>query len=399
MRQEIDSVKTDYTTETALGLISAAAYHNRFDIKVNIPSLGDSPVRNSATVASLQDLFKIGADNSIRVSTEFRRNESSVYGNQGAELHYNVWSFSGMWDSALRDDLSLVNAVRYDQLHLGRSGSINPAEQLTNADFDRTIKAVSFNSGLVWRATDNDTTRLTAARGLNLPSLSNLGAFEVQSSSPLLDYGTPTLQPAVVWNYELSWDHALRSLGATTRASLFYQVNQAMIDYDQEVRFGPVSPVPLLTTVNYGDSRTAGLELGITGKIDPSWTWGVNYTLQTVWDSMPARSLVIFPELTNNDRTPRHKVNIRLGYTSDPWEVDLDVHYLTGYSLPDGTYEPADRRVRARLGDFVEISPRIGYHLTPAVTAELTAQGLWRRQELPLSMIDPRVLFSIVGRW
>ena len=399
MNQEVDSIKADYSAETAIGLVSASAYHNRFDLKVDIPDLGNSPVRDSATVASLQDLFKIGADNSIRLSAEYRRNESTVYGNGAAELRYDVWSASGMWDSALSETVSLVNAVRFDELKLGRSGPIQPAERLSNADFDRTIDAFSFNSGLVWRITDLDTTRLTAARGLNLPSLSNMGAFEVLSSTPILDYGNPNLQPAEVWNYELSWDHALQRLGATTRASVFYQENDGVIDYGPMAFLTPGFRVPLLTTVNYGDSRTAGLELGITGKIDQAWTWGLNYTIQSIWDSLPARSPLIFPEMGFARRTPEHKVNARVGWTGDPWEVDLDLHYLSGYGLPDASGEPASRRTRVQLGDYVILEPRVGYHVAPGVTAELTAQGLWRRQELPLSVIEPRVLFSVVGRW
>lgn len=399
MSQEADSIKADWSGETGIGLMSASAYHNRFDVKVKIPDLGDSPVRNSATVASLQDLFKIGADNSIRLSAEYRRNESSVYGNRPATLSYDVWSAGAMWDSALSETVSLVNAVRFDDLRLGRTGPINPAEGLTNRDFDRSIEALSFNSGLVWRITDRDTGRLTAARGLNLPSLSNLGAFEVLSSTPILDYGNPTLKPAEVWNYELSWDHALPALNAGTRASLFYQENDGLIDYGQAPFFRPGYRVPQLTTVNYGDSRTVGVELGVTGKVDTSWTWGFNYTVQWIRDQMPERSPLIFPEIGFARRTPQHKVNARFGWSGDPWEIDLDLHYLSGYGLPDAGPEPSDRRARAMLGDTVILEPRIGYHITPEVTAELTAQGLWRRQELPLGVIEPRVLFSVVGRW
>ena len=101
-----------------------------------------------------------------------------------------------------------------------------------------------------------------------------------------------------------------------------------------------------------------------------------------------------------SNRTPKHKINARVGYTSDPWEVDLDLHYLSRYALPDiRPYFSGNSRAMSELGDFVMLAPRLGYHLTSAVTAEISAQGLWRRQELPLNIIDPMVLVSLSVRW
>ncbi|MEI6558727.1 MAG: TonB-dependent receptor [Rhodospirillaceae bacterium] len=402
--QDIRAVKGEYSAETAVGLITARAYHNQFRTDVDIPDLLKSPLTNSATVVSLQDLFKLGANNSIRLAAEFRRDQSTVVGNPAATLHYDVWSGSALWDSALSETLTLVNAARFDRLQLGRGGPISAASGLSNADFNRTINEVSFNSGLVWRVDDLNTARLIAGRGLNLPSLYNLGAFEGNSFTtrpdgvpkPSLIYGSPAVNPTVVWNYELSWDRGLPDLGAQAKAGVFYQHSQGLVDFAPAFRVS--NGIALLPFVNYGDSRTAGIELGITGHVGPAWTWGLNYTAQTIWEhyTQPDR----FPMEGNAGRTPLHKINARVGYTADNWEFDLDLHYVSRYAMPDITQDTtsATRGMRT-LGNILLLEPRIGYHITPAITAELSAQGLWPRWELPATITRPSVLFSLVGRW
>ena len=399
MRQQVDSIRANYSAETAIGLISALAYHNQFHTDVGMSALGNGNADNSATVASLQDLFKIGSGHSIRLAAEYRRNQATVLNNPAATLQYQVFSGSGMWDWAISERLSLTNAVRYDLLRLGRTGPATPNVPLVDGDFDRSLKALSFNSGLVWRATDADTMRLTAARGLELPSLSNFSAMESSHYTPMVIYGNPNLNPTEVWNYELSWDHALPRLAASTRTSLFYQNNKGIIDYAPNPTL--VAPGLLLEpTANYNQSQTVGLELGIKGKIDSEWSWGANYTIQTIWDNLEKRSMLLIGDEQFSNRTPKHKINARVGYTSDPWEVDLDLHYLSRYALPDiRPYFSGNSRAMSELGDFVMLAPRLGYHLTSAVTAEISAQGLWRRQELPLNIIDPMVLVSLSVRW
>ena len=95
---------------------------------------------------------------------------------------------------------------------------------LTSADYQgRAITEPSFNSGIVWHATDQDTPRLTAARGLQLPSLFDLG---YQSTSnidvgpikiPVYYLGSPKLRASAVSNLELGYDRALPILNSSVR--------------------------------------------------------------------------------------------------------------------------------------------------------------------------------------
>ena len=403
--QEISAAKGEYTTETKVGIVTARAYHNQFLTQVRIPDLSvDSPLKNTATVLSLSDLFKVGASNSIRLAGEYRKDSSTVVANYDGRLSYTVLSGSAMLNSRLSDTVTLTNAVRFDRLTLGRVGPISPASGLTNGSFDRIIDETSYNSGLVWNITAQDTMRITNSRGLNLPSLYNLGAFEVNNFTtrpdgnfhPSLDYGSPSVNPTVVSNYELGWDHAIKSADAKTRASVFYQQNHNM------VAFAPVfvlrGGTALLPFINYGHSETAGAELGITWKLPSHWDWGLNYTAQIIRDSYATADR--FPQEGNTGRTPTHKVNAHLGYAADVWDFSLNAHYVSGYIMPDITAQPATTtKGMASLGNYVMLEPRIGYHITPGITAELSAQGLWARREMPVTSTRPSILASVVARW
>ncbi len=403
--QEVTAVKGEYTIDTSYGIVTARAYHNQFITQVRIPDLSvDSPLRNTATVANISDLFKIGAYNSFRIAGEYRRDESTVVGNYDGALRYTVLSGSAMLDSRLSDTVSLTNAIRFDSLTLGRSGPISAASGLTNNSFNRKINETSFNSGLVWRTTPNDTLRVTAARGLNLPSLYNLGAFEANSFTTRPDgnfhfdlvYGSPAVSPTVVYNYELGWDHTIRSAKAKTRASVFYQQNRDMIAYAPS--FVLSAGTALLPFINYGNSDTAGVELGITGKLAPRWDWGLNYTFQIISDSYTSDDR--FPQEGNNRRTPAHKANAHLGYAEDSWDFGLDLHYVSNYQMPDITSEKTtNTRGMANLGNYIMLEPRIGYHITPGITAALTAQGMWSRREMTVNPVKPSALASIIIRW
>jgi iron complex outermembrane receptor protein len=402
LRQEVAALKADYSGNTDFGLVSLRAYHNQFRAAADLPGgFPSSSFHNSATVLSLQDLLKVDPRNSVRLSTEYRYNTSTVYANPDSHLGYHVGSLGGMWDSAVATDLSLVNAVRFDHLQLGRSGPINADVPYVRADYDRALDAFSFNSGLVWRASDLDTAKLMVSRGFNLPTLSQFGAWETrQTAFNALEYGNPTINPTVVWNYEVSWDHALASLGASTRASVFLQRNADLIDFQPDILVTPQGQYQL-GMANVGSSRAFGVELGASGRIAPHWDWSANYTFEVIRDDLRPRALVIAPGLSFHDRTPRHKVNVHLGYTQGAWELDLDAHYLTHYDLPDfnGVVLRHDNRAVAQLGDFVLLEPRIAWHVNEAVTAEVTARGLRRRHELPLSTVEPLVLFSLAARW
>ena len=75
-------------------------------------------------------------------------------------------------------------------------------------DFDRVqfrsaSTEPSFNSGVVWKATEMDTFRLTLARGVQLPTLVEQGIqLDPFTAGPTGIYGRPNLLPSITWNAE-----------------------------------------------------------------------------------------------------------------------------------------------------------------------------------------------------
>ncbi len=402
LREQIASIKANWTGSTPIGLLSAQAYRNDFRTHADLPGgFPSGDFNNDATVASLSDLFKPDPDNTIRLSADYRRNASTIYGHNNAGLGYDVWSGSVMWDTVLSPSLTLTNAVRFDDLQLGRWGPINPDVPFTRADYDRTLTAYSFNSGLVWRFDTPDALRLNAGRGYTLPTLSQFGAWETQQTSAnALEYGNPGVNPSEVWNTELSWDHDLSDVNGSSRIGVFFQRTANIIDFAPAIIVTPQNQIQL-PIANVGASRTMGLEAGLHGKLAPAWDWSTNYTFQAIRDAIPQRSPLISPNLSYAERTPHHKLNVHIGYTVGRWNMDLDASYLARYALPDfnAVVLTGNNWAETPLGQFVLLSPRVAFHLTDTVTAEVAAQGLWRRQDLPLSVLEPRVLFSLTGRW
>jgi hypothetical protein len=189
-------------------------------------------------VAQAEDVFKLGASNTFRLALEYRHDSDSTSPITGAEVFYDVISASGMWNWQLSPLLTLTNALRLDDLALGRDGYTPPGYPLTNHDWDRQLHVPSFNSGLVWRLDDSDTLRLMAARGTLLPNLVELGALLYQTPGFGVT-GTPTLAPTRVDSYELDWDRSVPQLQGELRTAVFYQFTDGMTVLDGGVLAGP----------------------------------------------------------------------------------------------------------------------------------------------------------------
>lgn len=164
------SFKTNLIADTELGLIEASVYRNILDSSYT--NFGRIDVHNQVDVAQVSDLFKVGTDHTFRLSAEYRKNSLESVGNvvlEPSTMSYQVASLGAMWDWAITPSLSITNAVRGDLLMMKREGAISPQAGLSNADWNRDLRTFSFNSGLVWRATQDDTVRLLAARGVQVP--------------------------------------------------------------------------------------------------------------------------------------------------------------------------------------------------------------------------------------
>ncbi|MBF0561836.1 MAG: TonB-dependent receptor [Alphaproteobacteria bacterium] len=225
----VDSVKGAVTVDTRSGQIDASMYANIADMNDGI---GDDQ-RTKLYVASLQGLFKIGPTHAFRVATEYRYNTMNTFPVEGANIFYSNYSTSGMWDWTMTPQWSLTNAMRFDHLQLGRSGTAPLDSQQTNAAFRQSYDAVSANSGIVYRLTDVDKIHVSFGRGVELPSLST---FALQQQSPVPGLlsdgalaGNPGLKPTVVTSVEAGYNRDLPAISSKVSSQIFYQTTKDLV--------------------------------------------------------------------------------------------------------------------------------------------------------------------------
>jgi len=85
-----------------------------------------------------------------------------------------------MWNWAVNEHLTTTAAVRVDKLSLERSGTfVARAPMANNALWDRDITETSANLTAAWRPTEADTFRISYGRGIQAPSLIEMGGIQL----------------------------------------------------------------------------------------------------------------------------------------------------------------------------------------------------------------------------
>jgi outer membrane receptor for ferrienterochelin and colicins len=389
---ETDSIKSQVAAETRLGLVQGSFYVNDL-FSMSLTTLPYSPVLSADSevrVAQVGTLSKLGPDHALRIALERREDEIVTTPIVGADVFYAVNSVSAMWEWKVADALTLTNAVRRDQLDLGRSGFTPPGFPFTNADWDRSIGETSFNSGVVLRTSDVDVLRFTVSRGVQLPNLINLGGIVVQL--PFGYYtGVPTIQPTIVTNYEASWSRELASLGAKLRVAAFRGRTEEIVASSGGVDFARgLFGFP----VNIGDSRVSGLEIAIDGERE-SWRWSASYTPLEIDDEFAAGFTVTNTQVDFEHTAPEHVLKGSLGWSRGSWEIDGYLRYQSsfdGIMSPDIVVVPG---VLVPISSYVSVDGRLGYRFNDRMSVALASQGLTsneRRETAAGGPVERRML-------
>jgi iron complex outermembrane receptor protein len=375
-RHDTKSAKLQVSAETRAGLIAATAYSNWITLQADNPkNVGYSSVHveNQVTVAQLQDIFKGGGSHTFRLSAEYRHNTMPTI-TGGAQISYDVASAAGMWDWKIRPSLSMTNAVRLDHLSLGRRGPSPVGYGLVNADWNgRSLSETSFNTGLVWRADARDTFRLTAARGIQVPSLLEFGGLLIPLPNGFFVGGIPTLNPGIVTNYELAWDRTLRG-GALLRVSAYHETARDIVALQAGNDFTAGLAV---TPANIGGSEATGLEFSLKGNFNKDWRWNASYTPEIIKDDFGPGFTVATTGANFAKTTPVHVVNAGLGYAHGPWEADTYLRYeSTFYGIQKPDVLANNGEVLTLIPDYVSVDARVGYKLNDRLTFSLSGQNL-----------------------
>jgi outer membrane receptor protein involved in Fe transport len=346
---------------------------------------------NNVTVLQLQDSVKVGTDHTFRATVEYRHNTAGTTPFGNADVFYDVIAAGGMWQWQIAPSLALTNALRIDQLMLGRSGAVPPGYPFTNANWDRSVTTESFNSGLVWKADPEDTVRLTVGRGVQLPNLAELGALVF--NSPLANFsGVPTLRPTVVTNYELGWNHYFEALNTHFEASAFHQTTNEIGSLTGGFLVAPGGA--FFTSANVARSHAEGIELALKGKFLTDWRWGLSYTPEVVTDHFNPGLTNVTAATDFQHTNPVHVVNANLGWSHGPWEIDGFLRYESSFF----GFVPVAAGLTPTLGfinDYVSMDTRIAYQLTDRITLALSGQNITQATQRQTS--GPNVERRIFG--
>ena len=376
-----DSVKAQLSSDSDYGLLQLTAYSNSMDQSAGA-GLAGQPLEFSdrIDVAQAEDVFKLGVGNTFRVALEYRHESDSTAPITGAEVFYNVISASGMWNWQLSPAVTLTNAVRLDDLALGRNGYTPPGYPLTNHDWDRQLHVPSYNSGLVWRLEDNDTLRLMAARGTLLPNLVELGALLYQTPAFGVT-GIPTLAPTQVDNYELDWDRALPQLQGQLRTAVFYQYTDTMT-----VLAGGVLPGSAgfyVTPEDIGDSGAVGASVTLDGRLADHWRWGGYLRYERVRQDFSAAAAAAVGAVDPQNETPARLAKFNLGWNQGRWECDA---YLLYQSQTAGlAYNGVVAGTLIVVPAYASLNARIAYQFTTHLGLALSGQNLLHQQQMQTS--------------
>jgi iron complex outermembrane receptor protein len=306
------SLRGRVAAETSVGLVEASLSHSA----MTEPGFWDQAV----TIAQLSDTVKIGTAHTLRPSVELRHN--ALTQPNGRTITYDVLSAGMMWNWAIGETLETTLAGRWDQMEMGAKG-YGPGGALPgDAAYDRSLGTFAYNAGLVWRATAEDTFRLSAARGIGSPSLVDLGIARTAMGTRLV--GNPALDPVVVDSYELGWTRRVAAIDGELRAAAFYQVNDGLSSsVASRARLVP-GVGPVIMPFNAGSTTVYGVDLSARGEIGGGFDWGLGYRLAQV-DAELSRNATQ-PFLTGS---PLHIATARLGWGSGPIRIDGFARYST----------------------------------------------------------------------
>ncbi|WP_419253217.1 TonB-dependent receptor plug domain-containing protein [Caulobacter sp. ErkDOM-YI] len=395
------SVKGALASETKFGTVELSAYQNTLSAKhlvVGQPSKFD----NKITVVSAQDLFKVGAKHTFRVGGEYRHNEVNTAPLAGGQLAYDVLAASGMWNWAISDKLSTTAAVRYDKLDLERSG-LFPAgfPSANNALWNRSIKETSYNVGLVYRPTDFDTIRATVAKGIQVPTLVDLGAVQlkvVQGPFTIGVIGNPALKPSIVSNFELGYDRALPALNAKIGASVFVQKTEDVKGQASTAQLDiapTATTLPIISYRNIGDSKMKGFELKASGKVEGGYHWSGDYTWIDIEDQTLARYSSVGRGGAFSRTTPAYRGNVALGWENATWAADGYVRYVGGFDA----YNASSALVPVE--GYASVGGRVAYQFEQGFTAALSGQNLIEKSQRQTAGLEAerRAYLTLTKSW
>jgi len=387
-----NSALLGFSADTDWGLASIQGYVNNENFQfVSATNAGD--VRNQIAVLQANDLVKIGDNNAVRAGLEYRDNREWGKLFNGS-IGYQDYAASLMWTWQITPQLSLTNAGRIDRLDLNRETPLAQPNKYTLAQYQNaTVTAPSFNSGLVFQPTDNDTFRLLLGRGVQAPSLIVYGVQQAVQAGPtrIVLAGSPDLHASTTTNYEVDYDRVLPALQSTLTTAVYYEVNRDLLAFGGNAPPQYANGVLSEYSQNIGSDTVAGAEIGIKGSNPAGLRWNFSYSLASVHQKLTSAPPVI--PFNFNNATPVSAIDFGAGYSWNKFEADLQGKWQSSYT----DYAAAMNGFAAvNIKNYVTLNARIGYSVTPHLTVAVTGSQLASNQlnETAGLPVERRVLLS-----
>lgn len=365
---ELTSYQAELGADTQWGYFTLGGYRNESDIGY---SFGD--LTGDLTSLRLQNLFRVGTNNTVRLAVEYREATTASFPDPTAgDLTSQTLAFSGMWNHKFSNALDLTLAVRYDMVDWSRAGTPNPfLYPWTQADYDVSFEEPSYNAALVWRPDFGGAMRFSAARGVQAPTMFDIGFLLPTAGLSLA--GNPNTRPAIVDSLEVAYDRTFAN-AVEFRTAIFWQNTR-----DVKTSFGlapeifpPAAPQPAFLFGNRGDSALWGIENSLAGTHGDHWRWSLSHTFKQVDDDLTAFPVTTFANF--EAVTPEHVVNAQLGYEHGRWSADAFLNYTSSTVMP---FQPVFGAYRSRdIDATAALSARVGYTLTDNVAIAISAQNV-----------------------
>ncbi len=389
----INSAELGFSADTVWGLATIRGYVNTEKFGSVQALSGAIAAQDQIAVIQANDLVKIGDNNAVRAALEYRDNRgwgASIGGPSG----YQDYAASLMWTWQITPQLSLTNAGRIDRLDVNRTTPLTQPNKYTLGEFQSaTVTAPSFNSGLVYQPTGNDTFRLLLGRSVQAPSQLDYGTQVNVPAGPIriIYAGSPDLNASTTTNYEVDYDRALPALQSTLRTAVYYEVNRDLLTSSFNAPGNYANGVVSAYSQNIGSDTVAGAEIGLSGASPAGLRWNLSYSLASVHERLSAAPPVI--PFNFNNATPVSAIDFGAGYSWNKFEADLQGKWqsnYTDYQSAGVGYAPVN------IKNYVTLDARIGYNVTSRLTLAVAGSQLASAQlnETAGLPVERRVLFS-----
>lgn len=341
------SYKLGAAADTEYGLIDISAYRNHMTdyVKMSAMSL---KIANDISVISANDIFQIGSSVTVRVAGEYR-NSINMMGATGGRVGTEDIASSAMVDWAITDALSWTNSARIDFF----------SPRINTSHFDHNSQPLSYNSGLVWKATADDTVRLLAGRSVQTPSMI------------LMNTNGPNFEPSTLDNLELSWDRALAGISSKLHVAVYQEWYSNLMGF---------------AATNVGSSKSTGMDASLEGAAQ-GWRWNLSLNARSISDDivMPTGGMIDPYPVDFVQTTPKYVGTFGVGKTLGDFEFDLmgkwqsqfkDWTPISQLGRPGGPGGPGGGTPAAKfmnVPSYLTMTARIGWKISDNFTLAVTA--------------------------